>query len=159
MQQSAKLLSSDVVCQAFFTFLFAFSDIYSCFPFSSRFTFLQLVFLPFVESCLFRYLLLTLVGRGRVHLCKSFGNISASTPFPVSDFTRDYGAYINSWSFAVIHMNEDSAYVWDVRFQCDRDPAVGAWQKRWWHWSGRDASVCGCIKLDVTLLSYNVSKK
>lgn len=63
-------------------------------------------------------------------------------PFPVRNFIREYGAYLDSWRFATMRMKGDTGSVWDIRSWRNCDTALSARKKRWWHWGGRGALPC-----------------
>lgn len=66
-------------------------------------------------------------------------------PFPVSDFIRDYVAYLDSWPITAMQMDGGSRYVLHVHFRRNLGTAVGAWKKKWWHLSGRGAVICRSV--------------
>lgn len=46
-------------------------------------------------------------------------------------------------------MNGDSGSLWDFRFRCNRNTAVGARKKRLWYFGGRGASICRWVTPSV----------
>lgn len=72
--------------------------------------------------------------------------------FPVSEYIRNYGAYVDMWQFAGMRMNGNSMTVWDGRYSRNRDTAVGASRKQWWYSSVRGATNCRFVSADIDTL-------
>lgn len=89
------------------------------------------------------------MGPGPMIVGNCLAKLHADPHFPVSDFICDCGAYLAP--FETMPMNGEIQSVWDVGVWNDRDTAVRTCKKRWWHWLGRGASVCGCITSGLTL--------
>lgn len=84
-------------------------------------------------------------GRVGAGLPRSAGrsvDTRADPSFPVGEFIRNYGAYLDLRQLATMSMSVHSKSVWYITFQLNRDIAVGTWETRWWHWGGLGASVC-----------------
>lgn len=89
------------------------------------------------------------IGAGPLSSTGRSRDVWVDSHFRVSDSICDYGAYMDPGRFAAMHMNRNSASVWDGCSRRNGDTAVGAWRSGGGILGGHVVSVRRCTSTAV----------
>lgn len=67
-------------------------------------------------------------------------HVQAAKPFSAVPFVDDFHDLLDIGKFAALRLSQNARPVLSERHGCERDTAVSAWSKHWWHLGGRSVS-------------------